>query len=73
METGKWFNDLVSWCNINNGFLTGLFSFLALIVSVTAIVGFHIGSDLNYHRRLILHFTECQIVIISNQAQLVYL
>ena len=52
METGKWFNDLVSWCNINNGFLTGLFSFLALIASVTAIVVSIHTARIPYRKRL---------------------
>lgn len=46
--------EIINWCNVNNGFLTGILSLLTLIVSVLAVVVSIRTARLPYMKRLIL-------------------
>lgn len=46
--------DIIEWCNVNNGFLTGVLSLLTLIVSIIAVVISIRTARLPYMKRLIL-------------------
>lgn len=44
--------EIINWCNINNGFLTGVLSLLTLIVSVIAIIVSIRTAKLPYKKKL---------------------
>ena len=46
--------DIIEWCNINNGFLTGILPLLTLIVSIVAVAVSIRTARLPYMKRIIL-------------------
>lgn len=46
--------DIITWCNENNGFLTGILSLLTLLVSIIAVVVSIRTARLPYTKRLVL-------------------
>lgn len=46
--------EIIEWCNINNGFLTGVLSLLTLIVSIIAIIVAVRSARLPYKKKLLV-------------------
>ena len=46
--------EIIEWCNINNGFLTGVLSLLTLIVSIIAIVVAVRSARLPYKKKVLV-------------------
>lgn len=46
--------ELIEWCNINNGFLTGVLSLLTLIVSIIAIIVAVRSARLPYRKKVLV-------------------
>ena len=57
--------DIIEWCNVNNGFLTGVLSLLTLIVSIIAVVISIRTARLPYMKRLILS-SDISILVGTN-------
>lgn len=53
-EKANLFQNIINWCNTNNGFLTGVLSVLTLIVSIIALVISIRTALLPYKKKLLL-------------------
>lgn len=52
MKGDTYMSSIIEWCNINNGFLTGILSLFTLIVSIIAIIASIRTAKLPYKKKL---------------------